>query len=106
MNIVDIINSELFCRLWLIIGIILLFAVVILQALVVNKDGNGLNPGPTFILIVCAAGWPFVLVFALILAPFFGVYWLTLYIANKIKDKVGAKKAVDISQYVNQGDCI
>lgn len=106
MNIVDIINSELFCRLWLTIGIILLFAVVILQALVVSKDGNGLSPGLMFTLIVCAAGWPIVLIFALILAPFFGAYWLTLYIANKIKAKKMAKKSVNKSQCVNQGDSI
>lgn len=106
MNIVDIINSELFSRLWLIIGLILSFAIVILQALAVSKNGDGLDPGPMFALIMCAVCWPFVLILALILAPFFGVYWLTLYIANKIKAKKMARKTVNKSQRMNQGNCI
>lgn len=81
----DVIVHESFGNVWLIGFITLTVIILIVQAIVTSTRGTGFEGIYIFLGILVSTLWPFLLMFIIIpLAPFFGAYWLTQWIAKEI----------------------
>ena len=99
----DIICHDSFDNVWLIGFIILTVIILIVQAIVTSVRGTGFEGVYIFLGILVSTLWPFLLMFIIIpLAPFFGAYWLTQWIAKEV---YSTKRARDIMKFnMNKDD--
>ena len=82
----EFITSSTFYTIWVVVAVLLVAGIMVAHAIKTNRDRLhcGFSAGELFIMILYSLIWPGTLMLTAMVAPFYGIYRLALYIANEV----------------------
>lgn len=82
----EFITSGTFCTVWIVVAILLIAGIMVAHAIKTSRSDLhcGFSGEALFGMISFSLLWPATLLFVSVIAPFYGIYRLALYIADEV----------------------